>query len=81
MHTKALMAMMLDLDLERTTKAMLPHGSRDIGGGFILLHPREAALRTLQDCDTRFLACYPDGNSNLHVPLGKAQNTDWTELL
>ena len=38
-QANALMAMIPDLDLKRTTKAALPRGSRDVGGGVILLCP------------------------------------------
>jgi len=51
MHANALMAMIPDLDLERTTKEALPCSSRDVRGGFILLCSREAVPRALQDCE------------------------------
>jgi len=51
MHTNALVAMMPDLDLERTTKAALPCGSREVGGGFVLLRPCEKVLHALWDCE------------------------------
>jgi hypothetical protein len=44
----ALMAMILDLDLEWTTKAALPQSLRDVRGGVILLRPRESASHALQ---------------------------------
>src|SRR6266851_7888151 len=49
------MAMIPDLDLERTTKDTLPRGSRDIGGGFVLLRPHEAVPRALRDCEAAAL--------------------------
>jgi len=55
MHTNALVTMMLDLDLKRTTKAALPHGLREVRGGFILLHPGEEAPHALQDCEAAAL--------------------------
>jgi len=54
-HANALMAMMPDLDLERTTKEALPRSSRDVGGGYVLLRPREEAPRALRDCETAAL--------------------------
>jgi hypothetical protein len=49
------MAMIPDLDLEQTTKAALPQGSRDIRGGVILLHPQESAPHALWDCEAAAL--------------------------
>jgi len=49
------MAMIPDLDLEQTTKEALPRGSRDVGGGFVLLRPREEVPRALRDCEAAAL--------------------------
>ena len=49
-RANALMAMIPDLDVERTTNA-LPRGSRDVGGGFVLLRPCEAVPHALRDCE------------------------------
>jgi hypothetical protein len=54
-RTNTLVAMMPDLDLERTTKAALPHGSREVRGGFILLCPHEEVLHALWDCEAAAL--------------------------
>jgi hypothetical protein len=54
-RANALMAMIPDLDLERTTKEALPRGSRDVGGGFVLLRPREEVPRALRDCEAAAL--------------------------
>ena len=41
-QVNALKAMILDLDLDRTVKGVLPHGSKDLGNGYILLCACEA---------------------------------------
>jgi hypothetical protein len=54
-RANALMAMIPDLDLERTTKAALPQSLRDVGGGVILLCPQESAPHALRDCEAAAL--------------------------
>jgi hypothetical protein len=83
--------MMLDLDLERTTKAALPHGSREVGGGFILLRPREEAPHALWDCEAAALQeFFPSAQigdqvcvrrwAKLRIPTGQNCYTAWKEL-
>jgi hypothetical protein len=47
----ALKAMILDLDLDRTAEGVLPHGSKDLGNGYVLLRAREAESCPLRDCE------------------------------
>ena len=90
-RTNALVAMMPDLDLERTTKAALPRGSREVGGGFILLRPREEAPRALRDCEAAALQeFFPSARigdqvcvhrwAKLRIPTGQNCYTAWKEL-
>jgi len=90
-RTNALVAMMLDLDLERTTKAALPRSSREVGGGFILLRPREEAPRALRDCEAVALQeFFPSARigdqvcvrhwAKLRIPTGQNCYTAWKEL-
>ena len=89
-HANALMAMMPDLDLERTTKEALPHSSRDVGGGYVLLCPREEAPHALRDCETAalqdFLPTTLIGDqicvrrwAKLRIPTGQNYYSAWKE--
>jgi hypothetical protein len=89
-HANALMAMIPDLDVERTTNA-LPHSSRDVGGGFVLLHPREAVPRALRDCEAAALQeSFPNTQigvqvcvhrwAKLRIPTGQNCYSMWKEL-
>jgi hypothetical protein len=89
-RANALVAMIPDLDLERTTKEALPRGSRDIGGGFILLRPREEAPHALRDCEAaalrEFLPSTQMGDqvcvhrwAKLRIPTGQNCYTAWKE--
>jgi hypothetical protein len=46
-QVNALKAMIPDLDLDRSTMGDLPHGSKDLGNSYILLHAHEAEPRPL----------------------------------
>jgi len=54
-RANALIAMIPDLDLERTTKEALPRSSRDVRGGFVLLRPRKEVPCALWDCEAAAL--------------------------
>jgi hypothetical protein len=84
------MAMIPDLDLERTTKAALPWGSRDVRGGVILLRPWESAPCALRDYEAvalqDFMPATQMGDqicmccwAKLRIPTGQNCYTAWKE--
>ncbi len=85
------MAMIPNLDLERTTKDTLLRGSRDVGGGFVLLRPREAVPHALWDCEAAALqesflntqmgdqVCVRHW-AKLRIPTGQNCYSMWKEL-
>jgi hypothetical protein len=86
----ALKAMIPDLDIDGPTKEHLPQGSRDLGGGFVLLHAREKHPHPLRECEAAalhdFLGTPPSNDiisvhqwGKLRLPTGQNCYCAWKE--
>ena len=79
-------------DLEQSgNSGDLPHGSLDLGGGYVLLRAQEAEERALQDCEAEALresvyAAPRDSDilvrqwAKLRIPTGQNCTSAWKEL-
>jgi len=87
----ALKAMIPDLDPDGSSNAALPHGSRDIGEGFVFLRAREDDPRPLRDCEAAALREYlnlPPSDAaisvrrwaKLRIPTGQNCYSAWKEM-
>jgi hypothetical protein len=83
--------MIPDLDLDGSSNAALPHGSRDIGEGFVFLRACEDDPRPLRDCEVAALREYlnlPPSDAaisvrrwaKLRIPTGQNCYSAWKEM-
>ena len=89
-QVNTLKAMVSDLDLDRTTKGDLPHSSKDLGNGFVLLRACEAEPCPLRDCEADALweflpLALREGEISVHrwaklrLPTGQKCYSAWKE--
>jgi hypothetical protein len=85
----ALKAMIPGLDAEGNTEQSLLRGSRDLGGGFVLLRARKAHPQPLRECEANALLCFLHISSDtdfrvrrwakLRLPTGQIAHSAWKE--
>src|SRR5216683_4314425 len=89
-RVNALKALIPDLDLEGSPHQPLPHGSKDLGDGFVLLRAREETAHPLRECEADALhEILPTTSSDteihmwrwakLHIPTGQNCYSSWKE--
>src|SRR5712672_200472 len=89
-RVNALKAMVPGLDTEMSDGGHLPRGSKDLGGGFVLLRARESDPRPLRDCEVYPLREYLGDLSlgpevfvrrwaKLRIPTGQNCYSAWKE--
>ncbi|KAH9968257.1 hypothetical protein BC827DRAFT_1152522 [Russula dissimulans] len=77
------------LDAEGNTEQSLLRGSRDLGGGFVLLRARKAHPQPLRECEANALLCFLHISSDtdfrvrrwakLRLPTGQIAHSAWKE--
>jgi hypothetical protein len=83
--------MIPDLVLDDPSEDILPHGAKDLGKGFILLHAREGELHPLHECEAEALCnVLPTAQrgveisvrrwAKLRLPTSQNCNSAWKEL-
>jgi len=85
------MAIIPDLEGNGSSGGGLPHGSKDLQNGYILLRAQEKHPKSLCECEAealrRFLPILPETNgfsvcqwARLRIPTGQICYTAWKEL-
>ena len=87
----ALVAIIPDLDDNKSHGEAIPHGSKDIGDGFVLLRARDKHTQFLRGCEAEALQRFMPTSSNqdriavrrwarLRIPTGQICYSAWKEL-